>query len=377
MSLFSFMNIAVFSLSLSETLLVHLSNPRDPLHRLLALYLLVFTAQWLIVVGYACSHSFEEACFFWQIDNIWPVIGGVFLPFVLAFVQRAETRGGRVLLGFHIVVTFFLVIVESSTDLITGPPVPLGGGWTFSINAAMNLSTVERIFAALPLIWWCYIAVTINLLLFRFYFSTAVSREKKQTLFLLVGTFITVASAFVLPSLYALGLIGTDLLIYDFCNWGGAVSNIVFAYGFCKYGDNRFSDSRNAHSSPAILLVCSDGTIAYANASASHLLGYSARALRGTPLEAILLGAPFNISGVVCEAPIEIPLFDAGVKTQSGRERPVSVSGVNRLGTRHNDLLLFVYSRGFETHVTDRGDSDVDVISRSRHAGRDTTGCPV
>ncbi len=341
MSLSSLSQILMFGLSLCLTALTFFSNPRARLHQLLSLYLLACSAQWIVLIGYSFARSYEEACVWWQLDNIWPLMMGLFIPFVLAFTGRAGTRSGRLLISLHILFAFFLIAVEASTDLMTGPPMKNGTGWTYSYEIASSRTSVAQVFGFLPFIWYCYNAFIVNYLLFRHYYATSIPREKTQTLLLLIGTCICVISLFLLPTLYILGLVAEDMLSNDFSNIGGWLGNLQIVYGFLRYGRNRLTAPCSV-ASPAFLAINHEGDISFCNKTASDLLDYSSKALGGTALNSVLIDANEMTDIDDHEDLTEIPPGKARIRSKSGRESPVIVTGLRLSDKTQCGKLLII-----------------------------------
>jgi PAS domain-containing protein len=344
MSFYTLLSILMFGVNFSLACFSYFLNPRSWLHRVFSLYLIAQTYQLFMFLGYSSSCSFEEACAWWRIDCTWPLHLGLFVPFTMIFVKRTGTWKSNVFLFCHFAFVLLLIILELTTDLITGPPVKSPWGWTYSLaysSASSSWTLIDSLLGSLFSIWLGYIATISNYFLLKFYFSTKIAVEKKQTLLILLGVLLGVAIMFLQPALAILGLISPDspnTMIQDLAS---PFCNFLFAYSIFKYGDNRFTQLNAANPLP-VLMVGREGGISYINEPARELLGYSVRALLGTPLETILNSASGVLDTAPIESPVDIPSFEARIKINSGREVPVFVNGVKLSGKDSGSTMLVI-----------------------------------
>jgi PAS domain-containing protein len=344
MSLFTLLVILMFSANLILACFSYFLNPKSWLHRIFSLYLIVASYQLLVIIGYSGSHSFAEARIWWRLDILWPLMYGLFLPFVMLFVKRAGTRKSKYFLLFHFTSALLIIIVDLTTERLIGPPVETYLGWTYTLaysSASSSWTLVDFLLSSLSNIWFCYVTMASNYLLLRFYFSTKIPVEKTQTLIILLGILIAVVVIFVRPALSIIGIVFHDSSFILMEELTGPIANLLFAYSIFKYGDNRFTQLTAANPLP-VLMVGSAGCISYINEPARELLGYSVRALLGTPLETILSSASGVSDTAPIESPVDIPSFEARIKINSGREVPVFVNGVRLSGKDSGSTMLII-----------------------------------
>ena len=93
-----FASIAIITVILNSLLMgvVLASNPRSSVNRMFALYTLCFAFEGLIEFGYSSSKVYCEACFWWRLDFVWPLLWLFSLHYVMAVAERIHSKKGKI-----------------------------------------------------------------------------------------------------------------------------------------------------------------------------------------------------------------------------------------------------------------------------------------
>ena len=92
MNIYAVLAVVSFSLNILATGVLITSNSRSTVNRVFAISTLCSAFQSVVDYGYAVSRSYEEACFWWSLDFIWPLVWMFILHFIMALTETTEYK---------------------------------------------------------------------------------------------------------------------------------------------------------------------------------------------------------------------------------------------------------------------------------------------
>ncbi|MGA9049337.1 MAG: HD domain-containing phosphohydrolase [Dehalococcoidia bacterium] len=249
-------------------------NPGARLNRLCALLVATF-AFWSLCYGLAgMASTVDKALFFINVSSI----GYCFAPIaglwcILAISNQDNLLDSKVFLLGSLVLPVFFIYQQMTGTLMTGVAY-ISWGWV----ALWSRSIYAYLFLAYVVISTLIGSYAVT----RYVFQVKASYLKKRGILVIITGFIALAVAVITRILYQLGIFTIPQVadvIYVICGLGVVMA--VCRYRLTTISPAAVSDVILSTMNDSLMLLNLNGRIIYANQATSHLLGVSARKLKG------------------------------------------------------------------------------------------------
>ena len=143
------------------------------------LFSLALSIQSFFEFGYRQSQTFEQACLWWKIDFIWPINPFLFVYFVIHYTKRTHMIKSPLIKGLVAAPCIAGMVLEITTDLITGPPVKSHWGWWYGPPSNEWIGAIFYI--------WIFGSYIASFLLLAQYTRTQIHRRTRIQAFILAA----------------------------------------------------------------------------------------------------------------------------------------------------------------------------------------------
>ncbi len=361
MNLFALITLFSFVFCVFIAAFVYFGDTKSLPHKLYMAFTLGLGAFALLQFGYRSSRSYEEACFWWQIDFFWPLITPILLHFVLAFTEKTRLLRRKWVYAAIYGPAIVIIILDMTLHVFTGPPVQQDWGWTFGApaNLANGLAYV-----------WQEGLVVLSIVISIVYLRAAKDRQKRnQIKWLVVGLSVGVLGTIVELVLIFLSIPAPPLAVAGFI-----VGNCFLAYSIKKYKmftltPSTAADNILATMTDALLLVSPEGKILSSNAAALTLLGIDNKQLKELPLNTVFSKDVDRPSWLAVDKHDHVAEFEpfTDLETSFSNEYdeniPISLAG-SALHDDHKRLLGYVL---IGRDITDRKKTEKELDDYRNH----------
>ena len=327
MSIFALLSLAAALGWLSVGVYIFSKAPRNRMNILFLLMCLAAGFRTFVEFGYRQAESLAAASFWQSIDVLWP-LASLFIfhfSFYYAFHRSyPKFKVRRVILPLVYIVSISLVVIEITTDVITGPPRRMPWGWTYGPG-----TVPEALFLATGYAFLLLLLSAVFIIIHTVRMKTNGRRTGAIALSVFFS-FITVAG--VLNQIIC-PLVGWR--VPEMVNLAAAVCFIPLGFLVLKNRifdispetamDNIITSMRDS-----LFLINNEGYITFANPAAALLLGYTAEEFTHLPVLALIPPEERSLSDCLLPAPgaaSSAPCYlETGLRARSGEVVPVSLS---------------------------------------------------
>lgn len=275
-SLFSLLSAVIcFSIAVNATF----RKNKTPQLRVFALLCFSFSFWALFEFLYRQSETAYRASSWEIINSIWPLVAPLYLHFILLFTDNLNRVLKKIVLPFTYIVSIIFIIQD--IFVITFIPVRYWWGWGYQIpqSPLFHIATTTS----------ATVIVTGIFILLRHFSNLSTISSKKQTLFILYATSITIFCAFVTEWLLPL----FNIKVPEMTTSSFSIS-VVLGY-FALYRFKLFALSPEDAAgiivktmSDALIVVNIDRKIEIINNALLTMLGYTEHELLGKHPEVII-----------------------------------------------------------------------------------------
>lgn len=288
MNIYAFLSLLASYACFLLGILVYQKDSRNELNRIFTILCMTYGYQALVEFGYRQTNNPATAHVLLRMTFIWPVSIVFLLLFVFVFVKKSELLRSKILYATVYVPALIIAFLDLTTDLITGEPVKMYWGWTYT--------TPENPFFYLGALIWCYSLIGVSMSLsFLSYFRNEEYIEKQRAKFVFIGLCIPAVVGSFTDGIFPL----LKISVPEF-----SITVLTLAFIFIQYGIWKYklfvltpavaAGDIVAAMSNVLFLVKEDQTISLVNQAAVHLLGYSEDELVGKPLKSIFAERKWN-----------------------------------------------------------------------------------
>jgi PAS domain S-box-containing protein len=327
MSVFALLSLAAALGWLSVGVYIFSKSPGKRLNLLFLLMCLSAAFRSFVEFGYRQSPSYEAALFWQSIDVFWPLASLFIFHFTFHYAFHSspeKMRWQRWLMPVVYALSFSIVALEISTDIVSGPPVLGAWGWTFGNGTFAPALYIATGYAFL------LILASIGFIIIRL---ASMKKSPLRAGAIALALFLVFISAVGIVTQIICPLAGID--IPELLNLGAFIGFIPLGYLVLKnrlfdISPERAVDNIITSMRDSLILVSHDGFVKYANPAACELLGYTVKEFENLPVLAVLPPGERALTDILLPAAenalTHTSTLEASLRAQSGVIIPVSLS---------------------------------------------------
>lgn len=277
MTIFALTSLLSFVVALVLGVFIYFKDTKSLINRLYFFVCMSIGLYSFIEFGYRQSRSFDEACFWWQLDIFWSIHIACWFHLAVAFTEKERWLKSRIFYAL----TYGPVVIFSMLDLfgnhITGPPVLQAWGWSYGVR--------NNLVSSLSYVWISVLPVIAAILYILYYKTLTDERKIKQTKLIIIGGLVPPLSQILELAIKAGEITFPPVVMLGFILLNVIIGLAIWKYELFTLTPSKAAESIIATMGDSLMLVGLDGAIISANHATTRMLGLTEKELVGKRIQ--------------------------------------------------------------------------------------------